>query len=174
MGSCQASTPAPDDGIGVVALTNGSKGAFVWLQVELASLLGELLGVPDEAERADLPHHPEIWGELCGRYRLPAVVSDLRGRVLLGGGAEVLVRGGRLMARVLSPVPALYRAFPLHPDDEHDPYAFRLDLSGSGMGSARVVFSRDAGGRVTAAHTDLQSSSLTRRPAGGTPPIDPR
>jgi hypothetical protein len=69
------------------------------------------------------------------------------------------------MARLLSPVPALCRGFPLHPDDAHDPYAFRLDLSGSGIGTAQVVFSRDAGGRVTAAHTDLQSLSLYRQPA---------
>jgi hypothetical protein len=154
---------APDDGVGVVALTNGSRGAFVWLRVELAALLGELLGVPAEAVPVGVPHHPEIWGDLCGRYRLPAGVSDLRGRLLLAGGAEVLVRGGRLWARVLSPVPALFRGFPLLPDSEHDPDVFRLDLSGFGMGTARVVFARDPGGRVTAAHTDLQSLSLYRR-----------
>ena len=34
----------------------------------------------------------------------------------------------------------------LHPDDERDPYVFRIDLSGLGLGTARVVFSREPGG----------------------------
>jgi hypothetical protein len=34
---------------------------------------------------------------------------------------------GVLMVRALTPMPALYRGFPLHPDDEQDPYVFRLD-----------------------------------------------
>jgi hypothetical protein len=160
---------APDDGVGVIALTNGSSGAFVWLQIELGRLLRHLLAVPDESVRADVPHHPEIWSDICGRYRLPAGISDLRGRVMMAGGAEVFVRGGRPMARVLTPVPALYRGFPLHPDDEQDPYVFRLDLSRFGMATVRVVFSREAGGGTTALHTDLQALSLHKRPARGRP-----
>jgi CubicO group peptidase (beta-lactamase class C family) len=160
---------APDDGVGVIALTNGARGAFVWLQTELGRLLRHLLDVPDEAVRADVPHHPEIWGDICGHYRLPEGISDLRGRVMMAGGAEVFVRGGRPMVRVLTPVPALYRGFPLHPDDEQDPYAFRLDLSALGMGTVRVVFGREAGVGTTACHTDLLSLSLYKRPARGSP-----
>jgi hypothetical protein len=85
--------------------------------------------------------------------------------VATAGGVEVFVRGGRPMLRVLTPVPALYRGFPLHPDDERDPYAFRLDLSAFGMGTARVVFSHDAGTGTTACHTELQAVSLHKRPA---------
>ena len=42
---------APDDGVGVFALTNGSRRAMVWLPTELAGLLHHLLDVPtgDEA-----------------------------------------------------------------------------------------------------------------------------
>src|SRR6266508_2575110 len=160
---------APDDGVGVVALTNGARGAFVWLQAELGRLLRHLLGVPDEVVRSDVPHHPEVWGDICGHYRLPPRISDLRGRVATAGGAEVFVRGGRPMLRVLTPVPALYRGFPLHPDDEEDPYAFRLDLSAFGMGTARVVFSHEAGAGTTACHTELQAMSLYKRPGRGRP-----
>jgi CubicO group peptidase (beta-lactamase class C family) len=160
---------APDDGIGVIALTNGSSGAFVWLPIELGRLLRHLLDIPDESVRTDIPHHPEIWSDICGRYRLPQGISDLRGRVMMAGGAEVFVRGGRPMVRVRTPVPALYRGFPLHPDDEQDPYVFRLDLSRFGMATVRVVFSREAGVGTTAAHTDLQSLSLNKRPARGSP-----
>jgi CubicO group peptidase (beta-lactamase class C family) len=155
---------APDDGVGVFAHTNGSSGAFTWLSLELERLLRHLLLVPDDAVRSDVPHHPEIWDELCGQYRLPAV-SDLRGRLAMGRGAEVFVRGGRLMVRLLTPIPALYRGFPLQPDDEGDPYVFRLDLSSFGMPTVRLAFQRDADRGVVAVHTDLQSLSLDRQPA---------
>ena len=73
------------------------------------------------------------------------------------------------MIRALTPVPALYRGLPLHPDDEDDPYAFRLDLSGFGQGTVRVVFGRDAASGAAAIHADLggQPLSLVRRPSGG-------
>jgi CubicO group peptidase (beta-lactamase class C family) len=157
---------APDDGLGVLALTNGSPGAHDWLAIELDRLLRQILGVPEDAVRTDVAHHPEIWTELCGRYQLPAG-SDLRGRLAMGAGAEVFVRGGRLMARVLTPVPALYRGFPLYADDEFDADAFRLDVSEFGMATVRVVFSRDVVHEVTAVHVDLPGQPLTliKRPA---------
>jgi len=155
---------APDDGVGVIAFTNGSRGAFVWLQTELGRLLRRLLDVPDEVVRTDLPHHPEIWGDLCGRYRLPERISDLRGRVAMGAGAQVFVRGGRLMVRLLTPLPALYRGLALRPDEEQDPYVFRLDLSKFGT-TVRVAFAREPGVGTTALHTDLQLQSLYKQPA---------
>ncbi|HSL15010.1 MAG TPA: serine hydrolase [Actinomycetota bacterium] len=160
---------APEDGLGIVAFTNGSKGAFMWMETEFKALLRHLLDAPDEVVRTDIPHHPEIWGELCGRYRLPPRTSDLRQRLLSAGGAEVFVRGGRPIIRWLAPVPALYRGFPLHPDDENDPYVFRLDLSRLRMGTVRVVFGRDLGSGAPALHADLggQPFSLVRRPAEG-------
>ena len=102
---------APDDGIGVIGLTNGSSGAFAWLSIELGRLLRDVLGLPEEAPRSDVPHHPEVWAELCGRYVFPPRISDLRQRLMLGFGADVLVRGGRLTVRLLTPGPcALPRA----------------------------------------------------------------
>jgi CubicO group peptidase (beta-lactamase class C family) len=160
---------APDAGVGLFAVTNGASGAFAWLPDELHDLLRELLGAADEDARRNAPHHPEVWPGLCGRYGFPPRIADLRMRLMLGAGAEVFVAGGRLKARLLLPVPALYRGFPLEPDDPHDPDVFRLDLSRAGMASVRVVFSRDGDGRATAAHTDLggQPWSLIRmRDAG--------
>ena len=85
----------------------------------------------------------------------------------MGGGVEVFVSGGRLMVRLRTPLPPLYRGVPLHPDDETDPYVFRMELSQFGMGTARVVFSHDDGIGTTAVHVDLggQPLSLVRRPA---------
>jgi CubicO group peptidase (beta-lactamase class C family) len=145
---------APDDGVGVFGFTNGSNGAMVWLGEEMGGLLHRLLGVPAITERTHLAHHPELWSDLCGRYRL-APVGDLRGRVVMGGGAQVLVRGGRLVFRLLTPVPALYRGFPLVPDDDTDPYVFRLDLSGFGMRPVRLIFDRERPSGRRVIHTDL-------------------
>lgn len=156
---------APDDGLAVVAFTNGSAGALGWMETEFKRLLCRLLDVPDDVVRDDIPHHPEIWGELCGRYRLRARISDLRGRLAIPFGVEVFVRGGCLMIRALTPVPVLYRGLPLHPDDAGDPYVFRVDLAEFGQGTFRLVFGRDVAGDRRAIHADLggQPVSLIRR-----------
>jgi CubicO group peptidase (beta-lactamase class C family) len=96
--------------------------------------------------RTDVAHHPEIWKDLCGWYKPRAQRTDMQAWSMTGAGAEVLLRGGRPVLRVLSPIPALYRGFPLHPDDADDPYLYRIDLSQFGLGTARVAFGRDLGG----------------------------
>ena len=160
---------APDDGVAVMAFTNGARNAMLWLPGELAGLLGQLLGISAERIRSDIPHHPEIWGDICGWYRLDAGLTDARARLTIGAGAEVFVRGGRLMLRGLSPVPAVYRGFPLHPDDDDDPTVFRIDLSEFGIGTGRVVFSGESGRGTTAVHIDFFPPSLRKRPATTNP-----
>ena len=158
---------APDDGVGLFALTNVG-GAFGWLQIELDRLLRESLGVSDEV-RSALPHHPEIWPALCGRYVFLPRIADMRNRLMLSRGVEVVVVGGRLVVRLLTPFPVPFRGLSLESDDERDPDVFRLDMSALGMPSVRVVFDRPNGGRATAVHTDLggQPWSLIRSPAAG-------
>ena len=153
---------APGDGVGVIAFTNGARQALVWLPAETAGLLGHLLGVPDEAIRTDVPQHPEIWGDICGWYYLPGRLTDARVRGAFGAGVEVFVRRGQLMLRALSPVPAMYRGFVLHPDDDKDPYVFRADLS-------RVIFTRDSEVGTTAAHLDVMPLSFKKQPATTNP-----
>jgi CubicO group peptidase (beta-lactamase class C family) len=160
---------APDDGVSVFAFTNGASRAILWLPGELAALLRHQLGVPDDGIRTDVAHHPEVWGDVCGWYSLSGRLTDVTTRSMLGAGLEVFVRGGRLMLRVLSPIPVLYRGFPLHPDDEEDPYVFRIDLSEFGIGTSRVVFSRNAGTGKTAAHLDLTPMSFDKQPAASNP-----
>jgi hypothetical protein len=136
------------------------------MDAEFDALLRDLLGVPGEVVRTDVAHHPEIWADICGRYRLPPRVSDLRGRLALPTGVEVLARGGRLAVRAATPIPTLARGLPLHPDDEDDPFVFRLDIAELGMSSVRVAFGRDATG-TPSLHTALggQPTSLIGRPA---------
>ena len=161
---------APADGVGVAAFTNGSTGAVSWLQVELDRLLRQLLGISEPDEHPAIPHRPEIWAGLSGRYVLQPRIGDLRGRLVLSRGAEAFVGGGRLLVRLLTPVPVPFHGLPLDPDDAEDPCVFRLDLSRFGMAPIRVVFSRRSDGRATAAHIDLvgQPWSLVRPPDGGT------
>jgi hypothetical protein len=155
---------APDDGVGVLAFTNGASRAVMWLPGEMEKLLNSLLGVPDQAIRTGVAHHPEIWGDLCGWYHLPGRFTDVRARSMLGAGVEVFVRRGQLMLRGLTPLPALYRGFALHPDDDKDPCVFRMDLAE--VGSARVVFSRQLGAGTTAVHLEFLffPISLWKRP----------
>ena len=61
----------------------------------------------------------------------------------------------RCALRFLTPIPALYRGFTLHPDDDADPEVFRVDMSGLGGGSLRVVFGRDKGTGRGVLHLDL-------------------
>jgi CubicO group peptidase (beta-lactamase class C family) len=156
---------APDDGIGVMAFTNGARQAMLWLPAEAGRLLSYLLGVPDEVIRTDVPHHPELWGDLCGWYNLPAPLTDTRARSMFGLGAEVFVRRGQLILRTLSPIPAVYKGFVLHPDDDKDPYVFRIDLSQFGIGTARVIFSRDPERGTTQVQLDLYPLALQQQPA---------
>ena len=159
---------APRDGVGVIALANGARRGLHWLTPPVEGMVRQLVGVPDEVIRADVPQHPEIWGDLCVWYRFSAHLTD-PGKLAIGPGAEVLVRRGRLSIRALSPLPALFRGFPLHPDDEDDPYAFRVDLSNLGLGTARVVFSGQPGLAATAVHLDFGPVSFERRRPRGRP-----
>jgi hypothetical protein len=137
----------------------------LWLPAEAGQLLGHLIGVPDDGIRIDVPHHPEVWGQICGWYPFTGPLTDLRARSIFGAGAEVFARSGQLRLRAFSPVPAVYRGFVLHPDDDTDPYVFRIDLSRFGIGTARVIFARDRAAGTTAVHLDLYPVSLHRRSA---------
>jgi hypothetical protein len=81
---------------------------------------------------------------------------------MAGAGVKVFVRGGQLMLRILTPIPAMYRGFPLYPDDEKDPYVFRIDLSSFGIGTMRVIFSGTARTQATAVHLDVMPLSCQR------------
>jgi CubicO group peptidase (beta-lactamase class C family) len=150
---------APRDGIGVVAFTNGARTAMAWLGAEVSTILGGILSVPDPAIRADVPHHPKIWADVCGWYSFRGSLRDAQKWFI--AGAEVFVRRGQLTLRPLTPVPGLYRGLPLHPDDAGDPYVFRIDLSSLGIGTSRVVFSRSPRARATAFHLDLDFALLS-------------
>jgi CubicO group peptidase (beta-lactamase class C family) len=157
---------APDDGIGVIVLSNtgGLDGRGAPVPTGLA-LLRRLLGLPDEAVPTDVPDHPEVWSEICGWYGLdPGPVTNLFMRALVGAGWEVVVRRGHLMLRALTPAPAMRRGLRLYPDDDDDPYMFRVDLSGLGKGTLRVAFSRGPEAGATARYLVMGMDVLRKRP----------
>ena len=160
---------APHDGVGVVAFTNGARGAMAWLGGEVSVILGHILGAAEPVIRADVPHHPDIWADVCGWYSFRGSLKDAQKWFV--AGAEVFVRRGQLTLRPVTPVPALARGLQLHPDDPGDPYVFRIDLSSLGIGTSRVVFSRSPHADVTAFHLDLGFAPLSfdKQPATTNP-----
>ena len=99
---------APGDGVGVVAFTNGARGAHGWLGLEVSGILGQVVGAPDEAIRTDVPHRPEMWSDLCGRYSLRGSWRDVDKWLM--AGAQIVVRSGRLSASSGNPDTSAARA----------------------------------------------------------------
>jgi hypothetical protein len=155
---------APDAGIGVLVMSNtgglDGRGAVVTLA---AMLLRRLLGLSVDPVRMDIAPRPEVWSALCGWYSPPpGPVTNLFARALMGAGAEVMVQGGHLMLKPLTPIPAMRRGFRLYPDDPDDPRAFRSYLPEFGM-NLRVVF--DGGPEAEpATRLLLDLMSFERRP----------
>jgi CubicO group peptidase (beta-lactamase class C family) len=133
---------APDDGIGVLVLANtGSLSGQGTPEPAATALLPHLLGVPDVAIRDAIAPRPDAWGEIRGWYGMePGPLTNLFDRLVFGAGVEVTVRQGQLLLRALSLVPAMRQGFRLHPDSDHDPFVFRVDLASVGLGTYRVAF----------------------------------
>jgi CubicO group peptidase (beta-lactamase class C family) len=160
---------APDDGVGVVAFTNGARAAHGWLGPEVLGILRQVLDLPGDVIRTDVPHHPEIWSDLYGWYAFPGSFRDVQKWAI--AGVQVCVRHGQLTLRLVTPVPGVPREFPLHPEEGEDPGLFRIDLSALGMGTIRVVFSRAPDKGTAALHAELPGMPLSfqKQPATGNP-----
>lgn len=155
---------APDDGVGIMAFTNGAHGAGLWMATETGQMLTQLLGAPIDVIRTDLPQHPEVWADICGWYLLPGPLTDTRVRATIGLGVEVFVRAGKLFLRFLTPIPGLYKGFIMHADDPDDPFAFRMDVAGTGLSTFRVIFAREPATNTMEVHLDLMPLSAQKRP----------
>ena len=155
---------APDKGIGVVAF--GNTGGLIGRNATeplAATLLRRLLGHPANVLRSDIPPRPETWSEICGWYSpTPGPVTNVFPRALMGAGAEVLVDGGHLTLKPLTPIPAMRHGFRLHPDDPDDPWVFRVHSPEFGT-DHRVVFDREPK-EGPAKRLFLDRMSFERRP----------
>lgn len=155
---------APDDGIGVIVLSNtgGLDGRGV--PIPLATMLTRLLlGLPVDPIRIGIAPRPENWAQICGWYGLPpGPVTNLFLRALMGAGVEVVVQGGHLMLKPLTLVPAMRRGFRLYPDDPNDPNVFRIYIPEFGM-DLRAVFQSEGEDGVPR-RLFLDTMSFDRRP----------
>ena len=155
---------AAEEGIGVIVFSNtgslGGRGAPIPLATMLLRLL---LGLSVDPIRMDIPPRPETWSEICGWYSpAPGPVTNLFLRALMGAGAEVVIQGGHLMLKPLTPIPSMRRGFRLYPDDPDDPWVFRIYFPEFGM-NLRVAF--DGGPKQGAAtRLLLDLMSFERRP----------
>jgi CubicO group peptidase (beta-lactamase class C family) len=138
---------APDDGVGVVVLTNTS--SLIGAHVLAASAMRSLLGVPALADvfpSTIVTPRPHLWPELIGYFAPdPGFLTNVRTWQMTGGEVEVVVRRRRLILRALSPLPELARGLELHAVDDNDPYLFALSTNGLVI---PVAFGADATGRV--------------------------
>jgi len=147
-GFASAILAAPDDGVGVVALTN--TGTVLGAHLLAASVMRSLLGVPDPAAdlpRATVPDSPHLWSDLTGHYAPGrGLLTNVRPWQMTGGEVDVLVKKRQLVIRALSPLPALRRGLRLHPIDEDDPLLFAAVAEGLFV---PVAFRLDAAGRAS-------------------------
>lgn len=150
----------PGAGVSVVVLANtGGLDNRGVCEPLAAALTRRLLGMPDSPVRDDIAPHPEVWETLRGWYAPDAgPVTNLFARVGFGAGAEVAVRRDRLVLKPLTPVPGLWDAMVLHPDDPGDPRVFRVEFPRYDK-SWRVVFTDDTPPRLL-----LDVLSFQKRP----------
>jgi len=156
---------APEAGVAVVVLTNtGGLDNRGIPEPLAAALTRRLLGMPGSAVRDEIAPHPEAWDTLRGWYAPDAgPVTNLFARVGFGAGAEVAVRHRRLVLKPLTPVPGLWEAMVLHPDDPGDPRVYRVELPQYDK-TWRVVFTDDTPPRLL-----LDVMSFQKRPGWRNP-----
>jgi len=159
----------PDEGIGVVALTNtGPFSPFAATGPVADAVLRSLPGLPQDVPATGVPERPWDCDELCGSYSFgPGILTDPQPR-MLGPAVQVVASRDHLVVRGQLPVPAIRRGLRLYPD-AGDPDVFRVILPGFGFGMSLVVFSRDSAGEVTGctlACSQCPSASVAARRSG--------
>jgi CubicO group peptidase (beta-lactamase class C family) len=133
---------APDQGVGVVVLTNTSTSPTDAIAF---SLIRQALEVGEQWSAKAILEQPTLWKELCGTYR-PAKGFNTNLRIwMLGGAARIFVRRGQLMIGGRHPFGPVRRGLRLHAADPSDPLLMRAELAGLRV---TVLFKRDAAGRI--------------------------
>ncbi len=131
-GFASALLVAPDDGIGVVVLTNNSTTIGAHLLAD--TLMRSQLGLDDPTSslpRPDVAESPHLWPELTGHYApRPGFLTNLRMWQVTGGEVQVTVKGRHLVLRALSLLPELRKGLRLYPIDDGDPLLFAVNVEG--------------------------------------------
>lgn len=141
---------APDDKVGVFAVTNSNAGSS-WHIADV--LLRRILDVPQVGE--DLPRpgileRPDRWGDLVGVYKPPpGPLTNARIFAAYGNQIEILAHDGKLHAQALRGT--LKSPVRLYPTDPTDPLLFTAKVwHGPRPVEAKFLFEVDENGRAVA------------------------
>lgn len=166
---------APDNGVGVVVLTNTA--TFFGAHVLATEVMRSLLHVPEPStvrEADAIPEHPELWSDLIGHYApAPGFLTNARTWQMAGGEIQVIVRNRGLVLRSLSLIPQLRKGIALHAADRNDPMRFVAEVRGltipvaftpapGGLAAISVVIGPPSN-TVFHRRTALRSSRIRRR-----------
>jgi CubicO group peptidase (beta-lactamase class C family) len=145
-GFITAMSLSPDDGVGVVAFTNGGSQAVSLIAHRALCML---LGVDPEPSPRRL--QPERWADLVGWYKPdPGLLTNLR-TLAFGGGFEIVQQRKQLLLRATAPVRSLGRGIPLQPmDDEGN--VFAIEFPELGTPPLVIHVEHDEQGRAVALH----------------------
>ena len=163
---------APDDGVAVIALTNGSSGAMRWLPSRWTACSGlarRAEAIAEGGSRAAAPGR----GRYLRYYVLPEP-GDLRGRLAMAGGLQVFLRTV-VRCSGSDAGPALWRGLPLEVTPTipvHSDWTIGVRFGrGGGCTSASIC------NRVASSCTPTSVASRSRSSSGISPrkvpvPID--
>jgi CubicO group peptidase (beta-lactamase class C family) len=145
-GFITAMSLAPDDGVGVVAFTNGGSQA---VSLVAHRALCMLLGVDPEPKPR--PMRPERWADMIGWYKPdPGLLTNLR-TLAFGGGFEIAQTRKQLVVRATLPVKSVWNGIPMQPmDDAGNVYA--IELAELGTPPLVIHVEHDQEGRAVALH----------------------
>ncbi len=139
---------APDDGLGVIVLTNSSNGVVDLISTKI------LRGMLDEPNPADsipvkgLLESPHDWPDLHGFYApKPGLLTSARFIMANGGEVEVFTKDNHLALRSLTG--GTKNAFPLYRANAEEPLFYKGVVgSGDDRGVSNILFVRDEQGQV--------------------------
>jgi CubicO group peptidase (beta-lactamase class C family) len=139
---------APDDGFGVIVLTNTATpfGAHLLAEEIMRSELRVTYPIP--LSRIQVRDQSPVWNHIVGYYRpRRGLLTNVRDWQLIGPEAQVVVKHGRLFLRCLSPHGGLRAGVPLQATNNDDPLSFEVNIGGMVV---PIVFQRVDTRSVTA------------------------
>jgi hypothetical protein len=131
-GFASALLVAPDDGVGVVVLTN--TGTSIGAHLLAASLMRSELGLDDPASclpRPDVAESPHLWAELTGHYApRPGFLTNVGPGKPVAGRSKLWSRAGASSFEPCHHCQRCARGLRLCPIDERDPRLFAVNVEG--------------------------------------------
>ena len=164
---------APDDGVGVMAFANGARRGMHWLAAGgRGPAEAGCSASPTRRSAATSRITPRSGASSVVGTGSPPCASDPAQVGYRSPGLRSSSGGGQLMIRALSPIPALYEGFVLHPTTIR---TTRTSSGSSFPGSESALAASSSaekpGGEATALHLEFAPLSFQKRTATDESPI---